>query len=167
MTSRAETLRRDFDRSFAEPPAPEAVKPVALLTLHLAGEPFALRLREVSGLFADKAVTPVPSELRELVGVAGFRGGVVPVYDLRALLGLSTAEKPRWLVLATTESGKPLALAFEQFDGHVRVDPGAIAAGEGDLREVVRTDGVTRPIIDIGSLLASIAKRARSSQREG
>lgn len=166
MTSRIETLRQDFDHSFAAPPAAEAVKPVALLTLQLAGEPFALRLRDVRGLFADKAVTALPSELRELVGVAGFRGGVVPVYDLRALLGLSTAEKARWLVLVTTGSDTQIALAFAQFDGHVRVDPGAIAVGEGDLREVVRTEGATRPIIDVGSLLASISKRARVSQRE-
>jgi len=44
-------------------------------------------MAEVSGLFADKKVTRLPSPVSELSGIAGLRGAVLPVYDLAMLLG--------------------------------------------------------------------------------
>jgi chemotaxis signal transduction protein len=165
IARQAEELRRAFDRSFAEPPGEELARLEDLLAIRIGGDPFAIRLRDVGGLFADKAITAMPSPLAELVGVAGFRGGVVPVYDLRALLGYPASEPTRWLVLVT-----PIALAFDHFEGHLRVAPDAIAPAPpserpGHVREVVRVTDGTRPLVHVGSLLEAIKKRIPQRER--
>lgn len=163
---RAAELRRAFDRSFAEPPARWSAVLDDLLAIGIGAEPFAVRLRDVSGLFADKTITALPSRVAELVGVAAFRGAVVPVYDLRPLLGYPVTEASRWLlVVAATAASSSVALAFDRFEGHLRVAPDMIAAEaprehSGHVREVVRYAGMARPIVDVPSIIDAIARRA-------
>lgn len=178
-TGRAEELRRAFDRSFAEPPDERVVHFEDLISIRVGGDPFALRVRDVMGLFANKKVTSLPSPLAELVGVAGFRGGVVPVYDLRLLLGYPAREPTRWMALVTTPPGprapaRPLALGFDRFEAHLRVSPDAVAAEAvsarlGYVREVVRLASGTTPIVHVTSLLEAIMRRGEqpsTAQRE-
>jgi len=110
-------------------------------------------LAQTAGLHPDRPVTPLPGPLPALLGLAGFAGTVVPVYDLAALLGHPEGDRPRWLVLA---SGlPPLGLAFHELDGHVRVAAGTIVAEQaregprGCLRGMVELDGTCRPIVDV------------------
>jgi purine-binding chemotaxis protein CheW len=162
---RAEELRRDFDRSFAAAPRGDAEVLVDLLAIRVAGDPYALRLSEVAGLFADRVVTPLPSPVSELRGLAGFRASLVPVYDLRPLLGYPGAETLRWMV--TTAGGTLLALAFDGFDAHVRVPRAALAVADtetrGPVREVARTPDGARPVVHLPSVLEAIRARARGA----
>jgi purine-binding chemotaxis protein CheW len=106
-----------------------------------------------------------------LLGVAGFRGALIPVYDLRALLGCSITGAPRWLALAR---GVPIAVAFDGMDGHLPVEPGTVASSEGGgplgryVREVVRASNGIRPIVHIAAVLDAITERAAHgiSQKE-
>jgi hypothetical protein len=75
----------------------------------------------------------VPSEHRELLGIAGMRGGVVAVFDLGALIGAPQPEELRWLVLA---KGAPLAFAFSAFDGQLVVRPEALVGETRSPRRV-------------------------------
>jgi chemotaxis signal transduction protein len=158
-SGRAADLRRAFDLSFAEPPREHDTRFETLLAIRVGSERFALRLRDIAALIADKTVTAVPTTVAELMGVAGFRGEIVPVYDLRALLGSPSREPTRWLALAP-----PVALAFDAFDGQLRALPDTITAEpSGDrnehTREVVRTEDGKIPIVDVGSLLEAIKRR--------
>ncbi len=92
VTGRAAELRDAFDRVFAEahPPAPPPSED--LLAIRIASEPYALRLTEIAGLFADRKITPVAGRVSALLGIAGFRGLIVPVYDLQVLLGCPPLE---------------------------------------------------------------------------
>jgi purine-binding chemotaxis protein CheW len=151
-------LRDDFDRSFTEPARSHDDEHVELLAVRAGGRPYALRLSQTSGLYPDRPVTPLPGPLAALLGVAGFGGAIVPVYDLAALLGHPAADRPRWLVLA---AGQPaLALAFHELDGHVRVPARLIVAegrGEsGSLRGMVALPGGTRPIVDLPATRAAV-----------
>jgi purine-binding chemotaxis protein CheW len=94
---RAAAMRLAFDRSFAEPlrPATEAVE--NLLAIRIGTQAYALRLAEVAGLFADRKVTPVPGGDAALVGIAGFRGAIVPVYGLHTLLVAHPSARSRSL----------------------------------------------------------------------
>jgi purine-binding chemotaxis protein CheW len=149
---RIDRLRGDFDRSFTEPARSHDVEHVELLAVGAGGRPYALRLSQTAGLHPDRPVTPLPGPLPALLGLAGFAGTVVPVYDLAALLGHPGTGRPRWLVLA---AGTPmLALAFHELHGHVRVAADAIvneaaADGGGCLRGMVTLGGGTRPIVDV------------------
>ncbi|BCJ56539.1 hypothetical protein Asp14428_80140 [Actinoplanes sp. NBRC 14428] len=153
-------LREEFDRSFAEPARRHDVEYAELLAVHAGGRPYALRLSQASGLHSDRPVTPLPGPQPALLGVAGFGGAIVPVYDLAALLGHALPERPRWLVLAA--GAPPLALAFHGLDGHVRVPATDIVeeAGGHDGRDVLRgmvpLAGGTRPIVDLPAARAAV-----------
>ena len=164
-SSSAAQLRRDFDRAFAEPPRARRAASVDLLAIRLRGDPYALRLAGIAGLFADKPLTRLPGSAREFLGLAGFRGSVVPVYDLRALLGDARGDAPRWLVVS---SGSAVALAFDGFDGYLKLPPERIARpapGEparAHVHELARSaDGALRPLVDLGSVLAALRQRVR------
>lgn len=160
---RAAALRLAFDRSFAEPllPATEVVED--LLAIRIGTQAYALRLAEVAGLFADRKVTPVPGGDAALIGIAGFRGAIVPAYGLHALLGLASGPRScRWLVIA---AAAPVALAFEAYDAQLSVPPEAIlpaqSGGEAQscVREFVRTPKFSGPVIHLPSVLDAIKSR--------
>ena len=115
---RLELLRERFDSSFADPPPSAAGEYEDLLGLALGSEQYRVRLREVEGLYLDRAITPVPSALPHLLGISDFRGELVAVYDLAALLGYPHATRPRYLLRGAQQS---VAFAFERFLGHVRL----------------------------------------------
>jgi len=169
VESRVIQLRTDFDRSFTAPLGSHDTEHVELLAVRAGDRPYALRLAQTSGLHPDRPVTPLPGPLPALIGVAGFAGTVVPVYDLAALLGHAIAERPRWLVLAI--GTPPLGLAFHDLDGHVRVTATAIigeagrGGARGAVRGMVRLDGATRPIIDVPA--ARIAVHALAGHTPG
>lgn len=160
VSDRITELRGAFDRSFAEPPRRHDAEFDELLAIRAGRHSYVLRLSQTSGLFSDRPITPLPGPLAALLGVAGFSGSIVPVYDLSALLGHPAPEPPRWLVLA---AGTPqLALAFHDLDGHLRV-PAESIVGEPDrhglrgcLRGMVPLPGGTRAIVDVPSVRAAV-----------
>jgi chemotaxis signal transduction protein len=171
LAGRAEALRLAFDRSFTEQASRDAAVIENLLTLSLASEPYALRLSEISGLFLDRRITPVPGGAVGLLGIAGFRGSIVPVYDLAVLLGLAASESPRWLVMA---AAAPVALAFDAFDGHVQIQAQAIRPREGaeksksPVGEFVSAGDKVRGLVRLPTVLDAIrAQLPTTSGREG
>jgi purine-binding chemotaxis protein CheW len=165
---KAELLRRDFDQAFAAPARRAQAGTEALLAIRVAGEGFALRLSALAGLFADRRIVPLPGTAPELLGIAGLRGGLVAVYDLRALLGFPRGESPRWLALV--RGGNLLGIAFDELDGSLQVDPHDVSpatgpAHRGMAREVVRTGGVLRPVLDVASIVETIRRPARHGVR--
>jgi chemotaxis signal transduction protein len=172
VTETAASLRADFDRAFADAPAPRADRAGDLLAIRLGGDPYALHLAEIASLHADPVIVPVPSPVAELRGLAGLRNNLLPVYDLRALLGYGTEGAPRWLVIARPLAGgaagpvTAVGLAFDHLDGHRRADRTLAASGTAAERQHVRgavsIDGALRPVIDIPSVLDAITRRARA-----
>jgi purine-binding chemotaxis protein CheW len=160
MTSqRASELRSAFDRAFTEVPHASNTEVLDLLGISIYGNPYALRLEEIAGLYANKKITRIPVQATGLLGIAGFRGAILPVYDLGALIGLPRAEKPAWLaIVAKTD----VAFAFESFDGHLRVAKDTLApndskeGGRQHLSHLLPSSGALRGVIDIASALRPI-----------
>ncbi|MDP9794835.1 purine-binding chemotaxis protein CheW [Catenuloplanes nepalensis] len=160
MWERLGELRSSFDRSFADPPREQVVQFHDLLAVSVAGRRYALRLSQSAGLFPNRRVTPLPGPISALLGVAGFRGSIVPVYSLAAVLGQPPRPESRWLVLA---AGDPaVALAFEELDGHLRIPAGEIIEEQvghgprGCLRGIVQRPEGARPIVDVAAVRAAI-----------
>ena len=163
MTDTATALRRAFDRSFAEPPPAGLATFEDYLAIRMGGAAYVVRLCDIAGLHAGRTVVPVPRTAPELLGIVGLRGTVTPVFDLGGLLGSPEGARPRWLMLA--RAPQPVALAFEQFEGHVRI-VGALEPALTTSRHIsgaVLVAGVPRPIIDMASVLEAIAKRTGNS----
>jgi chemotaxis signal transduction protein len=156
---RAAELRLAFDRGFAQPIETDATVKTDLLAIRVGAETCAFRLREIAGLFVDKSITRIPGSAPALLGIAGFRGAITPVFNLQSLFGRSTTATPRWLVIA---AGAPVALAFDAFDGQMRVSPDAIlprppgAQTLSYAREFVRTKARVYPVIDLPWILDAI-----------
>ncbi len=167
LDSRAAGLRQAFDHGFAEAPKGESTPTEAFLAISAGSDGYALRLAEICGLYADRKVTPLPTGASDLLGLAGFRGVLVPVYDLRILLGYPTGPSPRWLALVAPQ--EPIALAFDRFEGHLHARRDAIAHDDGTrlgrqhIDMALRTGGAVRPIVSVASILKLIKQRAQSS----
>ena len=149
-TSRAAAMRDAFDRAFAERPRSATGAHEDLIAVRLGGNPYAIRLAELAALHVDRVLVAVPSSVPELLGIAAFRGVMSAVYDLGALLGYAAIREPRWLA---TARAAPVALAFDKFEGHVRI--GATAS------PMIEVAGVARTIIDIPSVLEMIERRIK------
>jgi chemotaxis signal transduction protein len=159
--SAADELARAFDADFARAPTVRTADSEDLLAIRVGSDPYALVRGELAGLFSDKLVTPLPGAAPGLLGISGFRGAVVPVYDLRSVIGGPAASAPlRWLV---TAADAKVALAFDGFDAFLRVPRDAIAShagAAGHVRRAVRRDGEIRPILDVASIVEAIRARA-------
>jgi chemotaxis signal transduction protein len=164
-TTKVLELRNAFDQTYAIPPSSQVIQQIEnLLAIRVAGDPYAIRVREISGLANNRKTVALPSPIPELLGVAGIRGGFVPVYSLSALLGYSRdANQARWLALC--ESEEPVGLAFNDFEGYLRVPLAQVYAAEQrdvareHVKHVVRAADMVRAVVSIPNTLEMIKRR--------
>jgi purine-binding chemotaxis protein CheW len=168
----AERLRREFDEAFREVPRGEEEKRHSMLALSVAGEPYAVRLAEVAGLFTRRRIQGIPGPLPELLGLAGFRGEILPVYDLPRLLGYGPLQSAPGALLLT-DTTPTVALAIEGIPEHftASVTELVVDTTEGEaanVRAAVSYRGLMRPVLDVPSLVAAIRVRAeRGTAHQG
>ncbi len=158
----ADDLRRAFDETFASALPPRLADPEPFLLLRLGKDAHAVRIRDIRGFAAARRIVPLAGAGRDLLGIAGFRGSLVPVYDLAALLGYDDrSSAPRWFILCGDQES--VAFAFEAFDGYVeRLEEGGERAGT---RDVLRDGGLTRIVIDVPSLVETVKKNVGMGAR--
>jgi chemotaxis signal transduction protein len=165
VESKAAELRQAFDLSFALPP-PQALQEVEdLLTIRVAGDPYAIRLRDIAGIVAGRRVIPVPAVTLDLLGLTGIRGDVISVFGLASILGYGQAPgSPRWMILCGAE--EPIALAFSDFEGYLRFPKSSLHADENlrttrqYVNQVASTEAGARAVISIPLVVATIRNRA-------
>src|SRR2546423_1046529 len=92
---------------------PEAAPKVRSCVFTLAGEPFAVALDATREIVTIEECTKVPLAPAMVLGVMNLRGTLVPVVDVRALLGLAAAgTRPRLALLLVAE-GLQFAMAID------------------------------------------------------
>ncbi|WP_077037039.1 chemotaxis protein CheW [Pelomonas sp. KK5] len=164
--ARAQQWREAFDEAFVRAPVEDSSDMHDYLAIRAGSGSYALRLDEVGGLQTLGGLTPCPTRRAELLGLCSFRATVMPVYDLRVLLGSGGGgEAPAWWVAV---NGAPLGLAFDVFERHVRLPDSAIAKARGaDARlytgETLRCEGQLRPIVSIQSILLNIREAVQQA----
>lgn len=163
-------LRHEFDQGFAQPARTASALMQDLLVIRVGGDSYVVRLGQVVGLVPRQKIVALPSPVPELLGVAGLRGGVVPIYSLGALLGYRVgAETPPWTVLMGPNL---LGLAFDKFEGHLRVLPADVATEQRDgarphVPEIARTAHRTFGVIDLLSVRRAVEVKARAARGAG
>lgn len=76
-------------RALARPPAREVDRDqLQLLTFSLGGERYAIELRHVVEVFRLSSLSLLPGAAAPTLGLAAWRGELLPVLDLRRILGL-------------------------------------------------------------------------------
>ncbi|MCX8477367.1 MAG: chemotaxis protein CheW [Sphingomonas sp.] len=159
----ARALAEAFDRSFAiaRPAAPPT--PRDFLTVRIGGDPHAIGLLDLAELVPLGKLAALPGNPSECLGLAGVRGGAVPVYDLRVLLGYAGGgETAPWLAILASAR---VALAFDAVEGFLRLPDdaeGDAATAQRHVRQVLRSGDAALPVLDTDSLLAAIRGRADS-----
>ena len=164
VESKAAELRQAFDLSFALPPPQASQEVEDLLTIRVAGDPYAIRLGDIAGIVAGRRVIPVPAVTLDLLGLAGIRGDVVSVFGLASILGYGQAPgSPRWMILCGAE--EPIALAFSDFEGYLRLPKSSLHADENlrttrqYVNQVASTEDGARAVISIPLVVATIRNR--------
>jgi chemotaxis signal transduction protein len=168
-SSSVETLRSDFDGSFAVPPRDAATDGVDLLAVRVGERALAFRLSEIATIAAGRRLTETPSSNPELLGLVGVRGALVAVLDLAAMLGEQTrSEAPRWVALC--QGDDQLALGFDMLEGHLRVPPSALEAVEGArlglVSHLVRGDSGPRSLVSVPRIAARVKALAGRERPE-
>lgn len=102
-SARARAVLEERARALAVRPAGEEARgdEVELVTFTLAGETYAVESRYAVQVARAEGVTPVPGAPPPLVAVTAWRGDLLSIYDLRALLGLPSGGvgDAAWLVI--------------------------------------------------------------------
>ena len=157
-------LRRDFDNTFAAPPAGPGEDRESLISLRVTGEALAVRTLHVTGVAKRGRILPVPTSVPGLLGITAIRGTLLPVYDLAALLGLpAAAAEGAWLILTNPKT--PIGLIFDEFEGQMEIARACLYESDGsDARKhlpvIARIGAANRAVIDIPGIVAEIRKTA-------
>lgn len=161
LLDRAAQWRAAFDHAFATAPAEQATVLHDFLAVRAGTSGYALRLDEIAGLQPLRGLAPYPGAHRGLLGLATFRGDVLAVYDLGALLGhraVTAGRAPAWWAVPRQA---PVGLAFDAFERHLRLPPEALvqagAAGAAEPgAQALRVDGLLRPIVSVQTIVQNI-----------
>lgn len=169
IADRLRALREQFDHSFAAADAATDTEQVDLLAIRIAGDRYALRLSEVASLHADRRLVAAPSLLPELLGIAGFRGVLTPVYSLGGLLGYPIEGTKKWLIVARWAA--PIAFAFDLFDAHLRVPVDRVSLANGEpgaaVCGAVHAAPSALPLLHLPSLVEGILRRVKDIKASG
>lgn len=154
----AAQLRREFDGSFSVASADGGGATVDLLALRLGDKPYAVRLDEIKAVVSGKRLAALPGSPPELLGLAGFRGELVPVYDLGLLLGHEPLRVDSACLVLTAALPR-LGLAFAELEAYLRVAPEDVIV-QTDAELLKDTHG-GRPILRLAAIRATITERVR------
>jgi len=82
----AELAEEELKHAFAE----EVLeKKLDYLVFSISGENYALQLEELKEVIKPKSITPIPSAPPHIIGIISLRGIIVPIIDIKKILGIS------------------------------------------------------------------------------
>ena len=148
------------------PAAPEAPPAPRACLFALAGARFAVDVRSAREVVLFDEITMVPRAPRHLVGVANLRGTVMPIVDIRELLGLAEARSGRTVRTLVVRDGAVQAalvvdtvLGLEPFGDVMPADSPGSAGMSGPrpfMAGWIQWAGETLPLLAVPKILAAI-----------
>lgn len=110
---------------------------VPVLAFSVGGERYAVEVGEVSQILESKGLWPLPGAPRWLLGAMLARSRLIPVLDLRRLLGLEGGGLVDLgqVVVLEEQGGDAFGIAVESVEGRIEVPPEGLApAARGPFR---------------------------------
>lgn len=145
----------------------------AILRIRLAGQPFGLRIPDVTQIIEMVAIVRIPQMPDFIQGLINVHGRITPVLDLRQRFGLAMTPYHLFTPIILVQSGgRLLALVVDQVEGVVELSTlsnhkqaGGLAADPAEdilaanyLAGVVRVDQTIVPIINVQTILSETEK---------
>ncbi len=161
------------DTPAVTPIAPAEAQPAIRACLFmLAGSPFAVDVRSAREVAVFDDITVLPRAPAPLIGVANLRGTVIPIVDVRPLLGLPVQRLGRSLrTLIVRDGAIQVALAvegvlgLEPFEEIMPLDDTVGAAHRGfDLGLLKWGDGQAT-LLDAGKIVQALTRQMRGDSR--
>jgi purine-binding chemotaxis protein CheW len=129
----------------------------------LAGAAFAFDVRSVEEVVVFDDATPVPRAPAHVLGVANLRGRVVPLVDVRALLGLPAGRAGRDLTgMVIRAGGWQVALhvdaviGLEEFEEVTPLDEATRVRGRRLAVGGLRRGNTVATLLDAGEVLGAL-----------
>jgi purine-binding chemotaxis protein CheW len=142
----------------------------------LAGSRFAVDVRSAREVVLFDEVTAVPRAPRHLVGVANLRGTVMPIVDVRALLGLPDAGPARSVRTLVVRDGALQAavvvdtvLGLEPFEEVLPADSPSAVGLRGPRHLIagwIRWANETLALLDVPKILVSLRASTPAAAQE-
>ena len=123
---------------FASTPERSAAAEVAhVVIFHLGDGKFGFRLDEVGEIVRMPRIAHMPLAPRSLLGLANLHGGVLPIVDLRRLLGFPEVPLNEATRVIVIDRGTPVGFVVDRIDRLValpadRIEKDDAGAGEVD-----------------------------------
>ena len=86
-------------------------------------ETLAVDLKHVREVFRVESITPVPGLPSVLLGVANLRGTVIPLADLRVLMGMQRLSRPKYAAVVG-QGGTQIAIIIDDVPEILTLDGG-------------------------------------------
>lgn len=133
----------------------------AYLLVHAGGRAFGLPVQGLELVADAGSVASVPTREASLVGVATFRGELVPVLSLARLLapgGAGGAAAP--MAVVVNAAGRRICLEVDHADLVIEGEPMAVPADRAVpwSRAVLRHENALIPLLDLSLLGARLAE---------
>ncbi len=132
------------------------------LTFRLSDEMFAVSIMDISEIIKPATFTEVPRTKASLLGVLSLRGLIVPVLDLRLLLGLDELPQTKASrVLIVTKHDEKIGLLVDQVSHVIRlhdkdIEPPGAFLGKSESDHIMgfgRLDGQMFTLLELDSLV--------------
>ena len=130
----------------------------------LCGELFAIDLESVGEVFEIESITPVPKMPPAFAGVANVRGMIIPLVDLRPLLGFPVEPPGPKFVVVIRHQGQQVGLLVDHLPEIRTVDRDQLQAsptvGSRAARPFVtsllRIENRVSGVVEVPSLMACV-----------
>lgn len=129
----------------------------------LGAESFAVELSQVREVFPLESITPVPDMPSVLVGVTNVHGIIVPLADLRPVLGMPSSSALRYAVIVRC-GAQQIGIVIDQVPeiGMIEVNdtleelPGEMARHRPFLSGLLRLGSRVSGLVEVSRLVAMV-----------
>ena len=151
---RAAQLRLQFDAGFQVEAKTAQTKTIDLLVIRLGDRDYGMKVEGIEAVVKGKKMTALPGTAADLLGIAGFRGSLVGVYDLASWLGLKR-KSGAWLLLVRVGQSSRVALAFDSLEGQLRLEESDFLVAESSefVKSHVQVETRVLPVLSLASLM--------------
>jgi purine-binding chemotaxis protein CheW len=156
-------INREESSAGSRPVLVTRSSPARFCLFMLGAESFAVELSQVCEVFTLESITPVPDMPSVLVGVANVHGTIVPLADLRPVLGVPSSLAPRYAVIMRC-GAQPIGLVIDEIPeiGTIEINdtldelPGEMARHRPFLSGLLRLGSRVSGVVEVSRLVAML-----------
>jgi purine-binding chemotaxis protein CheW len=150
-----EILRARANRIVTTSRDDQARDVITALVISAGRETYAMPIDQLTAVYENIAVAPVPCVPSFVAGIANIRGHILPVLDLAVLLNVPREDTERRALIVVSDSDSSVALAVEAVGEVTTFLKQDLTSIPGAYLQGVMQDGVA--VLDVAAILGDPA----------